>query len=49
MKAKEKKQTLIRLKPETRKILRKAAAERDTSLQVIIEEIIEGCLAKNSS
>ena len=48
--AKEKKQILIRVKPDTRKILRRAAAERDTSLQTIVEELIEASLsqAKNS-
>ena len=51
MRATEKKQILIRVKPDTRKILRRAAAERDTSLQTIVEELIEASLsqAKNSS
>lgn len=44
MLAKEKKQVLVRLKPEVKKALRIVAAENDTSVSTIIEKLVEASL-----
>ena len=41
MLARDKKQILIRVKPEIRKALRQIAADHDISLSVTIEKLIE--------
>ena len=43
--ARDKKQILIRVKPEIRKALRRISAENDLSLSKTIEQILEASLA----
>ena len=41
MQTTQKKQILVRVKPELRKALRQLAVDNDVSLQVIVEQVLE--------
>ena len=50
LKARDKKQVLVRLSPDTKKAIRMIAAKNDLSVSAVIEQLVEASLVvKNNS